>query len=268
MEVDLPRRPDINTEQYRQDELEISQRFMKAIHKEMGKYIKAVILFGSSARKTAGKKSDIDVLVLIDDSSIVITRDVADAYRIVIQRIIAKVSRRLHVVTLRLTSFWEYIRNGDPIGVNILRDGHALYDTGFFDPLKLLLKKGQIRPSKESIWSYYLKAPATLNNSKWHILQGVLDLYWAVIDSAHAALMSKGVVPPTPEHVSDMMDETLVNHGLLEPRYSAIMRNFYDTAKSIMHRELNEIKGRDYEHYLDEADDFVKRMRQFIDTME
>jgi uncharacterized protein (UPF0332 family)/predicted nucleotidyltransferase len=264
MEIDIPVRDHPNIEGYSKEDFDIAKKFAEHIKKEMGKFLKGVILFGSSARNTTTKKSDIDVLVLIDDMSIIVTKDVADAYRIVIQRVIAKISRKLHVVTLRLSAFWDYMRKGDPIGINMLRDGVSLLDTGFFEPLQLLLKKGRIRPSKESIWAYYVKAPATLNNSKWHIMQAVVDLYWSVIDAAHAALMSQGAVPPTPEHVSDMLDEVLVKKGLLEKKYSKIMRDFYDRAKSVMHREVNEIKGADFDQYLAEADDFVDRMKGFI----
>lgn len=264
MQVDIPKRQP-NFEHYKKEAYEIAKKFAHQMYTEMGKYIKAVILFGSGARKTSSPQSDIDVLVIIDDTAIVITRDVEDAYRIVVQRVISKISKRLHIVTIRLSAFWEYIRNGDPIGINILRDGIAIIDTGFYEPLQLLLKKGRIRPSKESIWSYYLKAPSTINNSKWHIMQANIDLYWAVIDSAHAALMSQGAVPPTPEHVADMLDEMLVNKGLLEKEYSTIMRDFYALAKSIMHREIHEIRGIEFDKNLERANRFVERMKRFID---
>ena len=264
MEFDIPKRHNSSIEHYKKDEYELANKFAQLINKEMGQFIKAIILFVSAARKTNNPKSDIDVLILIDDLSTIVSRDVADAYRMIIQKVILKVSKRLHVVTLRLTAFWDYIRNGDPVGINILRDGISLSDTGFFDPLQLLLKKGRIRPTQESIWAYYAKAPATLHNSKWHIMQGVIDLYWAVIDSAHAALMSQGAVPPTPEHVSDMLDEVLVNKGLLEKKYSRIMKSFYDKAKAIMHREVTEVRGSEFDKYLEEANEFVERMKVFI----
>jgi uncharacterized protein (UPF0332 family)/predicted nucleotidyltransferase len=266
MEFDIPKRVHPNIEHYNKEEYEIAQKLAHEIHKEMGRFVKAIVLFGSSARKTSTAKSDIDVLILIDDLSIVLTRDVADTYRIIIERLILKTSKRLHVVTLRLTSFWEYIRNGDPVGLNILRDGVSIIDTGFFDPLQNLLRKGKIRPSQESIWVYYLKAPATLNNAKWHVMQAVVDLYWAVIDAAHAALMSQGAVPPTPEHVSDMLDEYLVNKGLLEKKYSKMMKDFYTTAKAIMHKETHEVRGVEFDKYLADANEFIERMKQFINV--
>lgn len=191
MKFDLPKRDHPNLERYERHDVDIAYRFANEIYKEMGGLIRAVVIFGSSARKKTTIKSDIDILVILDDLTISMSREVVEAYRIIVNKTIVKVSTRLHITTLRFTTFWDYMRNGDPVGINILRDGVALIDSGFFDPLQALLKKGKIRPTSESIWSYYIRAPNTLHNSKWHLIQATLDLYWAVIDAAHAALMKK-----------------------------------------------------------------------------
>lgn len=265
MKFDLPKKEHPNLEKYEKYDVDTSYRFANDLYKELGGLIKAVVIFGSSARKKATVKSDIDILVIIDDLTVSLGPEVIEAYRVIVNRTIVKVSTRLHITTLRLTSFWEYIRNGDPIGINILRDGVALIDSGFFDPLQALLKKGKIRPTAESIWTYYVRAPNSIHNSKWHLLQATLDLYWGVIDAAHAALMKHGEIPPTPEHVADLLEEKLVKKKLLEKKYVAIMRHFYKLMKMIVHRELKEIKGAEYDKYYTAADDFVRRMREFID---
>lgn len=265
MKFDIPKKEHPNLEKYDRNDVDTSYRFANTIYKEMGSLIKAVVIFGSSAREKTTAKSDIDIMVVIDDLSISMTSEVVEAYRIIINKSIVKVSTRLHVTTLRFTSFWEYMRNGDPIGINILRDGVALIDSGFFEPLQALLKKGKVRPTSESIWTYFVRAPNTLHNSKWHIMQATLDLYWAVIDSAHAALMKHGEIPPTPEHVADLLEDKLVKKKLLEHKYVAIMRNFYNIMKMITHREIKEIKGKEYDAYYLSAESFVKRMREFIE---
>ncbi len=265
MKFDLPRKEHPNLERYPKHDIDVAYKFANSIYKELGNLIKAVILFGSSARKTTTARSDIDVLVILDDLTISLSREVTEAYRLIVQKSIVRASTRLHVTTLRFTSFWDYIRNGDPIGINMLRDGVALIDSGFFDPLQALLKKGRIRPTSESIWSYFIRSPNTLHNSKWHILQASIDLYWAVIDSAHAALMKLGEIPPTPEHVADMMEEKMVKKKLLEEKYVSVMRNFYKLMKMISHREVKEIKGEEYDRYFKIAEDFVMRMKKFIE---
>ncbi|MBW2999415.1 hypothetical protein KY339_01980, partial [Candidatus Woesearchaeota archaeon] len=182
-----------------------------------------------------------------------------------IQKIISEVSKRLHITSMRLTSFWEYVKSGDPVAINILRDGVAIIDSGFFEPLQALLKQGRIRPTSESVWSYFTRAPATLHNSKWHIMQATLDLYWAVIDAAHAALMRLKQIPPSPIHVADMLDEKMVKKKLLDKKYVETMRKFYNLSKMITHREIREIKGDEYEGYYKEAEEFVNVIKAFIE---
>jgi hypothetical protein len=266
MKFDLPRRENPNLDKYDKHDVDISYRFANDLYKELGSLIRAVVIFGSSARKNTTAKSDIDILVVIDDLMVGMSSEVVEAYRLIVNKLIVRISTRLHITTLRFTSFWEYMRNGDPVGINILRDGVALIDSGFFEPLQALLKKGKIRPTSESIWTYYIRAPNTLHNSKWHLLQATLDLYWAVIDAAHAALMKHGEIPPTPEHVADLLETKLVSKRLLEAKYVTIMRNFYKIMKMITHREIQEITGEEFDGYFKEADDFVKRMREFIEA--
>jgi len=269
MKIDIIRKHNPNLERYPKDDLDVAYRFAEEIKKELGGFIKALVIFGSTARGAKRpKESDIDILVILDDLSINMTPDVVEAYRIIVKKTIVKVSTKLHVISLRFTSFWEYIRVGDPIGINMLRDGVAIIDTGFFDPLQALLKRGKIRPTQESIWTYFIRAPNTLHNSRWHILQATLDLYWAVIDSAHAALMKIGEIPPTPSHVADLLEEKMVRKGLLEHKYSTIMKNFYRLMKMVTYRDIKEIKGEEYERYYKDANAFIQRIRKFIEERE
>ncbi|MBI1935715.1 nucleotidyltransferase domain-containing protein [Candidatus Woesearchaeota archaeon] len=265
MKFDIPRREHPNLERYYKEDIDTAYKFANELYKELGSFIRAAVLFGSAARRTKGPGGDIDVLVIVDDLMMNMSPEVTEAYRLIVQKIIVRVSTKLHITTMRFTSFWEYMRNGDPIAINLLRDGVAMIDSGFFDPMQALLKKGRIRPTQESIWTYYTRAPNTLHNSRWHLLQAVIDLYWAVIDAAHAALMKVGEIPPTPEHAADLMEQKLVKRKLLEHKYVLIMRNFYRLMKMVTHREIVEIKGEEFEHYYKEAEDFVGRMRKLIE---
>ena len=265
MKFDIPKKEHPNLEHYYKEDIDTAYKFANEIYKELGSLVRAVVLFGSTARRTKGPGGDIDVLVIIDDLMLNMSPELVEAYRLIVQKAIVKISTRLHITTMRFTSFWEYMRNGDPIAINLLRDGVALIDSGFFDPMQALLKRGRIRPTQESIWTYYTRAPNTLHNSKWHLLQAVIDLYWAVIDAAHAALMKIGEIPPTPEHVADMLEQKLVKRKLLEHKYVTIMRNFYRLMKMVTHREIVEIKGEEFDRYYKIAEDFVHRMRKIIE---
>ena len=254
-----------NVIKYPNEAVTVARSFTRRLRNEFGVFLKVSVLFGSAARQVRGPKGDIDILVVVDDLSIRMTAEVIEAYKIIVEKTIAKVDTRLHVTSMTLTSFWEYARMGDPVVINILRDGVPIFDSGFFEPLQALLIQGRVRPTKESVWTYYGRAPRTLVNSRWHILQATLDLYWAVIDAAHSALMHIGVIPPTPEQVDDMLRERMVDKHLLEAKYANTMNKFYKLMKKITHREIKEIKGSEYEKLLGEAEAFVKRIREFIE---
>jgi hypothetical protein len=167
---------------------------------------------------------------------------------------------------MKLTNFWEYVRNGDPLAVNMLRDGMPIYDVGVFEPMQMLLFQGRIRPTRESIYIYFARAPATLVNADWHVLQATLDLYWAVIDAAHAALMKVGEVPPSPSHMSGMIHEKLVKKKLTSKRAVNTMDFFYKLSKKITHRQVPRISGKEYDSYKAEAEGFVKEMRRVVEA--
>jgi len=266
VEFKIKKKEHHNLYRYKQEELTIAENFSNEIEKELGDFIKAIVLFGSSTRKNEfTPESDIDILIIVDDIKTELTAEFVEAYRIIVEKIAFKISKKLHITTMKLTNFWEYVRAGDPIIINILRDGVPLIDTGFFEPLQILLREGRIRPTMESVWVYFSRAPATLYNSKWHILQAVVDLYWAIIDSAHAALMAVNEIPPTPSHVADLLKEKMAKKGLIKQKYINTMKKFYELSKKIIHREIREIKGKEFDKLYKEADEFVDAMRMFID---
>ncbi len=265
MQFKIQKKENENIHRYPTDDVKIAQKFAQELKNELGDFLLSAVVFGSSARKQMTPESDIDVLVITDDTRFQLSEALIEGYRLIVEKLVIRTSPKLHITSMTFTSFWEYAKAGDPVVVNILRDGVALIDTGFFEPLQILLKNGRIRPTEESIWRYFGRAPQTLLNSKWHVLQATLDLYWAVIDAAHAALMRAKQVPPTPEHVADMLDKVFVKHGMLEKKYVEIMRKFYHLSKMIVHREIKEVKGPAYEEYYKDADEFVKRMKRLIE---
>jgi predicted nucleotidyltransferase len=258
----IPRIKQKNLEQYSPKNREIAYAFAKRIKEEVGDYAKLVVLFGSSARKQ--ETGDVDVLIVLDDTLFELTPEFNQTYRIIVEKIIIEVSRKLHVTTFRLTSFWDYVRAGDPVAINILRDGIALLDPGIFDPLQHLLYQGRIRPTPESAYAYYARAPASLNNAHWHILQATLDLYWSVIDAAHAGLIKVNAVPPSPEFVPSLLEEKLVKPGLLDKKYVKVVERFYHLSRGILHHHITHISGPHFDEYAEEAKEFIEAMQVIV----
>lgn len=264
VQFDVPQQDAPNKGVYAAENLDLAYKFSGKLVKEFGTFVRAIALFGSTARKEQ-QSHDIDILVVVDDTTIVVTPEISEAYRVIVEKTIADTSTKLHVTTLRFTTFWEYMRAGDPVGINILREAHIILDSGFFRPMQALLVQGRIRPSAESIWSYFSHANKSLTNSRWNLLQASLDLYWAVIDSAHAALMKAGEVPPAPSHVAKSLHDHLEKKNLIPKNSSHTMEKFYKLMKSITHRELKDMHGKEYEEYYKQAHMFVQNMKKYIE---
>lgn len=264
MDYKVDKKKNTNKDKYVKEDQDIAYEFSKQAYKEFGTFLKAIVLFGSQAKKENNTESDVDILLVVDDVSMFLSQEVVETYKIIVERLVQKISKKLHITTLRFSSFWDLVRNGDPVIINMLRDGVPLIDSGFFEPLQVLLRQGKIKPTQESIWTYFSRAPSTLHNSKWHVLQGVINLYWAAIDAAHAVLMKFGEVPPSPDHVADLLQVRLVNEGKIKKKEAETMKEFYDLYKGIVHRNIKEISGAEYDAYYKKADEFIKEMQKFI----
>ncbi|MDK2850063.1 MAG: hypothetical protein PWP03_382 [Candidatus Woesearchaeota archaeon] len=246
---------------YDEESLNIVYNFAKKMTKEFGDLIKVIAIFGSATKKEdLDPNSDIDVLVVVDDVDFKIDDALAQTYRVLTGKIVEKVSKKLHVTTLKLTHFWEYVKVGDPVVLNILRDGFAVLDSGFFTPLQVLLYQGRIRPSEEAIYTYFERAPRSLKQVEYNLLKSISDLYWAMIDSAHAALMRIGEMPANPREIPKIVEEKLVNTKLVSKDCADFAKEIYELSKKIAHNEIKEVSGA-------EIDELKERARKFVDEM-
>ena len=181
---------------------DIAMDFATKAYKKFQESIKSIVLFGSVSKKTTTKGSDIDILVIVDDCSVQWDQELIAWYREEMGKILEKQSDKLHINTVTLSTFWEDVREGEPAAINIIRYGQTLIDFGgFFDPLKSLLAKGRIRPTSEAVFTTLRRAPMHISRAKFDIVNSIEHLYWAMVDSAHSALMAKNQIPPSPEHV-------------------------------------------------------------------
>jgi len=265
MKFPVKKKDNKNISHYLSEDLGIARKFAKEMYKEFGNFISTLVLFGSAARNVPNPKRDIDILIVLDDVRVQFTKEFIQTYRVIVEKCIAKVDpQRLHVQSMKLTSFWEYVRAGDPVAINMLRTGVSLIDTNIFDPLQALLDSGRIRPTQESVWTYFTMAPASLHRSKQHLLTATVDLYWSVVDAAHAALMCVGEIPPSPDHIADML-ENKVKSVHVSKISIRTMKELYKVFKGIIHRDIKSVSGKDYDGYRKKAEAFVNEVKEFIE---
>ena len=252
------------------DEKEIAMDFAEKAHKKFDKIIKSSVLFGSQAKNTATSDSDIDIILIIDDASISWDLELIAWYREELGKIIAaqNYGRELHINTIKLTTWWNDLMHGDAVILNMLRYGEALIDSGgFFNPIKALLLQGKIHSTPEAVYSALQRAPGHIARSKFAEMSAIEGVYWAMVDSAQAALMMAGKLPPSPEHLPEMLQETFVSPGLLKSNAVKTLKEIYILHKSISHGQVSDIKGQEIDAWQDTAEKFLSDMTVIIDKI-
>lgn len=253
-------------------EKEIAYELANMVHSKFDRLVRASILFGSQAKGHSHAKSDIDIIFIIDDSSIDWDLELISWYREELGKIINAKTKQydleFHINTVKLTTWWEDMVHGDPVVINILRYGEPLIDSGsFFTPLKALLLQGKLKATPEAAYAALQRAPNHLARSKASQLGAIEGIYWTMIDAAQAALITAGKLPPSPEHMQQMLKEEFVDKGLLKEGLVRALRDIYVLHKSISHGEVFNIRGVEIDKWQDTAETFLSEMVRIIDIL-
>ena len=248
-------------------ESDIAMDFATKAYRKFDKLVKSIVLFGSTAKQTTVTGSDIDIILLLDDVSVNWDEELIAWYREELGKLIKAnpYGQSLHINTVKLSTWWEDLMRGDPVVLNVLRYGEAMIDfAGFFNPLKSLLLKGKIKSTPEAIYSALQRAPLHIMRSKVSELNAIEGLYWAMVDSAHAALIAANIPPASPEHVAVDLKNTFVDSGKLKMKYVIWYRDLLFLHKKIAHGEIKSLKGVEIDAWQDRAEDFLETMANLV----
>jgi uncharacterized protein (UPF0332 family)/predicted nucleotidyltransferase len=264
--INLKRLPTIDLK----TDKEIAMDFATKIYKKLNKTIKSIILFGSSTKQTSEVKSDIDIIIIIDDAAIQWDQELIAWYREELGKLIQQnpYKKSLHINTVKLTTWWQDLLRGDPVVINVIRYGEALIDiAGFFNPFKVLLAQGKIKSTAEAIYTCLQRAPEHMARSRAAELSAIEGLYWAMVDSAHALLITARRLPPSPEQIPIMLKETFVDKKLLDIKYAVWYRDMYMLHRKIIHGETTNLKGSEIDKWQARTEEFVKTMAELINKI-
>src|SRR3989338_2433993 len=261
-----PKKLDKKMEALRKKQLDIANTFKDEVLKKYKDYAKSIILFGSLVRGDFHEKSDIDLLVVIDDTVARFSPEMKDRFDDDIYNIGKRLSEQIIVQPAwTLTEFWDMARIGHPLLYTIVRDGWALYDTGFWIPVRKLLEFGKIPTTLEAVEKFMESAPQKITRVETAKLFMIAeDLYYAMLNSSQAVLMYMGLNPPSPKHTTDSVREHLVDTKLLEENYLRDLESVIDFRKRVEHKEIKDITGVELDSFVQKSKNFVTRMEQLL----
>jgi predicted nucleotidyltransferase len=252
------------------EDQDIAFDFATKAYEKFGKIVKSIVLFGSVAKKKPTKGSDVDLIIIIDDCSVQWDQELIAWYRQELGKLIMSnpYSRPLHVNTVKLSTWWQEMLRGEPVIINIIRYGVPIMDFGgFFTPLKVLLAQGKIKSTPESVYIMLQRAPLHLARTRMALLGSIEGMYWAMVDSSHAALIAAKQIPPSPEQIPDLLKETFVKNKMLDSKFVSWYEEIYNVAHEVFHGERKTVKASDIETWQQRTDQFIGEMAKLINKV-
>lgn len=270
----------------REGRMEVVKKFTEEVLRKYGKGVKAIVVMGSVAREEFKPTSDIDVFVIIDDTSMKLTPELHEKIDEELEKIAEKIPGATTTIknpdgkeekttllsiqpTYTLTEFWDYARVGHPIIYNFIKEGVPVYDAGFFQPIKNLLNMGRIPSTREAIENYMEGAPKKIMRAKTvKLLMLAEDAYYAMLNTAQAVLMFMGIEPPVPNKAYEEVKKYLVEPGILNAEYAEWLKEIIEIRKKIEHKELMDVSGAFVDEWLDKAEKFTDKMFSLLNALE
>ena len=241
------------------------------------KYVTSYVIGGSLVRGTAGKDSDVDVFVVIDDTDVkrMSRIELLDKLRGICYDYIreatalAGVKNILNIQVYLLTDFWQSVKDAHPVMFTFIRDGIPLYDRGTFLPWKLLLKMGKIKPSPEAIDLYMKQGEQTKEIVNRRLLDIMTDIYYGIITPTQAMMMLAGEAPPVPKVVVEEVKKTLVERDKFMTNADLkILEKAVNLFKQYEYGKLKEISGKEVDILMGEWKSYTAMLKKMRDKIE
>ena len=252
------------------------------IHKSLvlgrfDRYISNYVISGSLVRGTAGPDSDVDVMIIIDDTDVkrMSRMELLERLRGIIYDYIreatalAGVKNKLEPQIWLLTDFWQGIRDVNPVHFTFLRYGIPLYDRGTFLPWKRLLQMGKIKPSPEAIDQYIKDGDRTEDFVRRRGLDTMIDIYYGIVTPTQALMMLAGHSPPVPKTIVEEVKDALVDkEKVMNMKELKILETAVKYFKNYEYGKLKEMTGKELDEFLKDSIFYRKRVKEMREKLE
>ncbi len=245
--------------------MNIIKELLDGLLKKYSDIVKAIWVI--SPKDLLSKKPSI-VVVLIDDTKAK-EKDIkqleVDAIQLS-EKLEQKYEKKIYFDFELLTHYFEKVMQ-DRIDTFIeIKHALALYDpTGFLRPLQLLVEKGKILGTKESILRLIINVKSRMKDISKIKVEALAKIYEAVIDAAEAALIAWGYAALTPKYIAVQLDRIFVKKHKLSKRFVDYYKAIYDYYKQYEHDKIKVVDGAKLDELIKKADAFIDRMKELIE---
>jgi len=235
--------------------------FSKDLIEKVDGLVKSIVLFGSYVENKESEKSDIDLLIIIDDVYAKDLNITVPFYFDNLNKILADEKyKKIHVTTLTLSKFWEMILNGDPLVLDILRKGEPIIDpAGIFGSLKKMLERGLIKTSPEYLEIMKKRAEEGINYVNLMLIKAFESLYNSVVTISQYYLIKNNINIYSPEDILNKFEELKKKRKISSEVYN-YYKKVYEYMKKIEHREIRNIDLDLLKEFLDGFEKYKEKL--------
>lgn len=234
--------------------------FVNKLIENLDGLIKAIIWFGSTV-KDENKDTDIDLLVIVDDIYAMTTNTTVSYYFDTLNKLLSDEKyKKFHITTLTLTKFWEMVKDGDPLILDILRKGVPMIDpAGIFSSFKKMLEMGMIKTSPEYLDRMNRNIENYMNFIDYYLIKAFESLYNAVVLTAQYFMSKNNIDVYSPEDILIKFNE-IKNKYKIPKKTIEYYREVYSYMKKIMHKEIDKVD-------LLTLKDFIERFPEYRESL-
>jgi predicted nucleotidyltransferase/uncharacterized protein (UPF0332 family) len=260
------------------ESLRVAEIHKSLVLQKFEKYVVSYVIGGSMIRGDVTKESDVDTIVIINDTDVrrMSRIELIERLRGFVYQYIGEAAamagvdaNKLNVQVYLLTDFWDSVKDANPVMFTFIRDGIPIYDRGTFMPWKALLKMGKLKPTPEAIDMFMKAGERTKEAVDRRMLDAMIDIYWSVVTPSQALLMLAGSPPPAPKHlVKEMEEHFYKNEKLLEKKYVDILAKVVGLYKDYEHQKIKTVSGKEIDTLVKESEDYIKKLKSLRTQIE
>ncbi len=222
--------------------------------------LKIVYVFGSLVNGVAKKTSDIDIMVVYDDTKDG-SEEIANSMKLEIKSIQEngkKLKMNISFQNLMaLSDWWSLVRDGEPWIISSLEKPYPIYDdTGYLKLVSAMIQKHHAYNRPEKVEKLVDRTYSYSISNREILLNALNELFLASVEAAQIFLISKGVLNFDPKKMSielrkygiKTLDHFIDIIDLMEKANKGVLSEF--TAENVDHYQekirnfVNEIEDR------------------------